>query len=117
MFDYFGEVPCSGHKLCLDTQSILSETPGESGKIKTLRKSIHEITGDGKLIPLPPQEEHILYENSMYICTHVFGSANGSKVTEAYLWAGMGVSEAAIQDAQIFAKRVAKEAGAGQRYV
>lgn len=86
-----------------------------SNKIKTLRKSIQEISGDGKLMPMPTQEEHILYENSMYVCTHVFGTASGARVTEVYLWAGVSVAESAIEDAQLFGKRVAKEAGAGPR--
>ena len=117
MVDFFGDIPSSVDELRLDTQSVLTARPGEDARIKTLRKTIQEITGDGKLTPLPAQEEHILYEDSMYVCTHVFGRASGTKVTEAYLWAGATVSESAIQDAQIFARKVAKEAGAGQKYV
>ena len=64
---------------------------------------------------LPAQEEHILYEKSIYVCTHVFGTANGSRMTEVYLWAGTGVPESAVEDAQLFAKRVAKDAAPGQR--
>ncbi|KAL1302652.1 hypothetical protein AAFC00_003019 [Neodothiora populina] len=115
LMDHFGDIPFSDERLRLDTQAILKARPGETGEIKTLRKTIQEITGDGKLTSLPAQEEHILYEDAMYVCTHVFGTAEGTKVTEVYLWAGNGVSESAIQDAQIFAKRIAKEAGAGQR--
>lgn len=115
--DFFGEIPYSNQELRLDTQAILSERPGDFGPIKTLRRTIHEITGDGKTTALPAQEEHVLYEESMYVCTHVFGSGNGTKTTEAYLWSGLGVSESSVQDAQLFAKRIAKDAGAGQRYV
>lgn len=116
MADYFGDIPSTNEQLLLDTQSILTAKPSQFGKIKTLRKSIQEIRGDGKLIPLPAQEEYILYENSMYICTHVFGSADGAKMTEVYLWAGAGVPEPAIQDATLFGKKIAKEAGGGQKY-
>lgn len=116
MADYFGDIPSTSEQLLLDTQSILAAKPSQFGKIKTLRKSIQEIKGDGKLIPLPAQEEYILYENSMYICTHVFGSADGAKMTEVYLWTGAGVPEPAIQDATLFGKKIAKEAGAGQKY-
>lgn len=115
LYDYFGDIPTSNAPLRLDTQAALMSRPGASGKIKTLRKSIHELTGDGKMIPMPAQEEHILYEDSMYVCIHVYGSAECTKVTEVYLWSGLGVSESAIQDAQIFAKRIAKEAGVGQK--
>jgi len=114
---YFGDVPFSSDPLRLDTESVLMTRPGETGKIKTLRKSIQELTTDGKLMPLPAQEEHILYEDSMYICTHVFGAENGAKVTEVYLWAGAPVSESAIQEAQVVARQIAREAGVGQKYV
>lgn len=114
---FFGEVPVSTTQLQVDTQAILSSRLADLGKVRTLRKSIQEISEDGRLLPLPAQEEYILYEDSMYICTHVFGTASGTKAVEVYLWAGCGVSESSIQDAQGFAKNVAKTAGAGQRYV
>ncbi|GAB7356087.1 hypothetical protein MBLNU459_g6697t2 [Dothideomycetes sp. NU459] len=112
---FFGEVPVSTTQLQVDTQAIITSRPGDVGKVRTLRKAIQEISGDGKLSPLPAHEEHILYEDSMYVCTHVFGSAGGTKTVEVYLWAGCGVPESTIQDAQLVAKNIAKEAGAGQR--
>jgi len=93
---------------------MLSNRPG-SAISKTLRKSIQEISGDGKLLSLPAQEEHVLYESSIYVVTHVFGSQTGARLTEVYLWAGATVPEPAVADAQIFAKRVAREAGSGPR--
>ncbi|KAI4756007.1 hypothetical protein E4T52_11821 [Aureobasidium sp. EXF-3400] len=88
---------------------------GESDKIKTLRNSIHEIKPDGTMIPLPAQQEHILYENSMYICTHIFYTANMTRMAEVYLWCGDRIAESTIQETQVHAKRVAREAGAGQK--
>lgn len=117
LVDFFGEVPVSTVGLQVNTQAILSSKPADLGKIRTLRKSIQEISGDGRLSPLPAQEEYVLYEESMYICTHVFGTPSGGKTVEVYLWAGCGVSESSILDAQVFAKNVAKEAGVGQRSV
>ena len=114
VYSYLGSIPTSEPTLEVDTQAMLSAKPG-SATIKTLRKSIQEISGDGKLMPLPAQEEHVLFDSSIYVVTHVFGSQTGSRITEVYLWAGAVVPEPAIADAQLFAKRVAREAGSGPR--
>ncbi|THX02630.1 hypothetical protein D6D17_06076 [Aureobasidium pullulans] len=115
--DFFGEVPKSHNQLQLntDTQTVLRSRSGESDKIKTLRSSIQEIKSDGTLIPLPAQQEHILYENSMYICTHIFYTANMTRMAEVYLWCGDRISESTIHETQVHAKRIAREAGAGQK--
>lgn len=116
--DFFGEVPKSHNQLQLntDTQTVLRSRSGESDKIKTLRSSIQEIKSDGTLIPLPAQQEHILYESSMYICTHIFYTANMTRMAEVYLWCGDRISETTIHETQVHAKRIAREAGAGQKY-
>lgn len=115
--DFFGDVPQSSNQLQLntDTQTVLGSRSGESDKIKTLRNSIQEIKSDGTLIPLPAQQEHILYETSMYICTHVFYTANMTRMAEVYLWCGDRISESTILETQVHAKRVAREAGVGQK--
>ena len=112
---YFDELPSSEALQEIDTQTVLNAKPSDSHK--TLRKDIQEITGDGKVLQLPAQEQHILYEASMYICTHVSGPTSGSPTTEVYLWAGNEVSASSIEDAQLFGKRIAKEAVKGQRSV
>ena len=109
--EYFTEVPSSSGRVNLDTQTVLaSRTSGVgSGKIKTLRKQIWEVTGDGKSVAVPSHQEHILFEESMYLCTHVFGNATGTRTTEVYLWCGDGVPTSAAEDAQLFARKVAKD--------
>ncbi|OCK81601.1 hypothetical protein K432DRAFT_403667 [Lepidopterella palustris CBS 459.81] len=112
--DFFDEPPITNGELPshIDAQEILTSSPinlGPSGKIRTLRKQIQEISGDGKLSHVPMQEEHVLFEESMYLCTHDFGNAKGAKVTEVYLWAGNGVPEATIEDAQLFGRNAAKQ--------
>ena len=82
-----------------------------------MRSSISEIKPDGTLVPLPAQQEHILYENSMYICSHIFYTENMTRMAEVYLWCGDGIAESMILDTQIHAKRLAREAGVGQKYV
>ena len=108
---YTGEIPSSCPRISIDTQAVLaaSSSNNNSNKIKTLRKQIWEITGHGKSIPVPSHQEHILFEDSLYLCTHVFGTLTGTRTTEIYLWCGCGVAESAADDAQIFARKVAKE--------
>lgn len=108
---FFGEISSSQPKFVTDTQSILASCSSHDGseKIKTLRKQISEITGSGKLLPVPAQQEHILFEENLYLCTHVFGTVAGTRTTEVYLWHGEGVAPSAAEDAQLFARKVAKE--------
>ena len=109
--DIFEEVANSKNNANIDTQAIVSSRASDesSQKIKTLRKQIFEITSNGKSLPVPSQQEHVLFEDSVYLCTHVFGSHSGQRTTEVYLWCGDGVSSSSAEDAQIFAKKVAKE--------
>jgi hypothetical protein len=95
----------------LDTVAILESYPFSNEKVSTLSKQLQLISGDGKLLPVPPHQEHILFNDSMYVCTHVFTSSKGSKSTEVYLWAGDEVPQATVEDAQLFGRRVAKDNG------
>ena len=108
---FFGEPPSSQPKVNIDTQFVLASCSSHDGpdKIKTLRKQIYEITGEGKLLPVPAQQEHILFEENLYLCTHVFGTPSGMRTTEVYLWYGDGVAPSAAEDAELFARKVAKE--------
>lgn len=107
----FDEYPSSKTNISIDTQAILSSRScnDSSLKIKTLRKQIFEITDNGKSVPVPSHQEHILFENCLYLCTHVFGTLVGTRTTEVYLWCGDGVPSSSIEDAQLFAKKVAKD--------
>ena len=107
----FDETPSSRTDTNVDTQAVVNSRASDGGsqKIKTLRKQIFEFTGNGVSVPVPSQQEHILFEDSLYLCTHVFGSASGQRTTEVYLWRGDGVSSSSVEDAQNFAKKVAKD--------
>lgn len=112
--EFFDEAPITEGRLpeSIDTVHVLKSPPldlGPAGKIRTLRKQIQEVTGDGRLSPVPTQEEHVLFQDSMYLCTHVFGDARGARQTDVYLWAGNGVAEPIIEDVQLFAKNHAKQ--------
>ncbi|KAL8870047.1 MAG: hypothetical protein Q9174_003817, partial [Haloplaca sp. 1 TL-2023] len=111
--ELFDESPSTDVKVNIDTPAALASRASttETEKIRTLRKQIWEITAGGKLIPVPSDQSHILFEESLYICHHVFGSLTGTRTTEVYLWCGDGVATSAVEDAQIFARKEAKDHG------
>lgn len=111
--ELFDESPNNDLKVNIDTPAVLSSrTPiSEANRIRTLRKQLWEITAGGKLISVPSDQSHILFEESLYICHHVFGSLSGTRNTEVYLWCGDGVATSAVEDAQIFARKEAKDHG------
>ena len=92
----------------LDIDRLLSSRSDDGGSIKTVRKQIWRVGGDGKQEPLPSHQEHILFEDNMYMCIHHFRTPVGKVETEVFLWAGDNVSEAAIEDAQLFARKAAR---------
>ncbi|KAI8932937.1 hypothetical protein NX059_010406 [Plenodomus lindquistii] len=112
--DFFDEAPVTNGQLPenIDTVQVLQSPPfrlGPASKIRTLRKQIQEFNGEGRLSSIPQQEEHVLFQDSMYICTHVYEDAKGAKHTDVYLWAGNGVAEPNVEDAQLFAKNHARQ--------
>lgn len=107
--DFFGDVSKPPSTVPVDIQGILSARAVAISTAKTIRKQIWEITGDGKEQQIPSHQEHILFEDKMYICTHFFVTPEGSKHIEVYLWAGDDISDAAVEDAQLFARKIARE--------
>lgn len=107
--DFFNTLPKSSDRVNIDPQLILTAKT-DNPKTRTIKKQIWEITGDGKRQDLPVNQEYILFEGSMYLCVHTF-ECNGGNKTEVYLWCGDEVGEAAIDDAQLFARKVARENG------
>ena len=109
--DFFDERPIITSQPNFDTIAILEHNPLPTDKITTIRKQMQVVLGDGKLATVPQDQSHILYDDSMYVCSHHFSNANGSKSTAVYLWAGSNVPSAAVDDAQLFARRAAKDVG------
>ena len=107
--DFFNAAPSANDKVNIDPQSVLASKPNTFPKIKTLKKQIWEINGDGKRHDLPPHQDYIFFEESMYLCVHYFESVGGLKTTQVHLWCGDGIGEAALEDAQLFARKVARE--------
>ena len=107
----FDEPPNSKTDISIDTPAILGSrsTHDNSQKIKTLRKQIFEIGDNGKSLPVPAHQEHILFEDCIYLCTHIFGNFSGTRTTEVYLWFGDGAYSSSREDAQLFAKKVSRD--------
>lgn len=110
--DFFGERPVAPKELEVDTDTIINSGKESIPKIKTLRNHISEITKDGKTVPLSSGQEHVLYSSRMYVCTHIFGDQTGARISEVYLWSGSQITDSAVDDAQVLAKKVAKDNGA-----
>ena len=106
---FFDSHPRASDKADIDAQAVVASNACAAEKTKTLRMQIWEVNGDGKRQDMPPQQEHILFEESMYLCVHSFENAKGSKSTEAFLWYGDNVGEAAVEDAQLFCRKIARE--------
>lgn len=109
---FFGSVPQVGEKAEFDTQAFLTSQNKPVEKTKTLSMQIWEVNGDGKRTPMPPQQEHILFEECMYLCVHTMQPPAGGRKPETYLWCGDEVPEAAVEDAQLFCRKIARDNGA-----
>ncbi|KIV86664.1 hypothetical protein PV11_02261 [Exophiala sideris] len=106
---FFGVLPQARDGAEFDTEKFLSSQRKPQEKSRTLSNQIWEVTGDGKRTAMPPQQEHILFEDCMYLSVHSMQSSNGSKTSEVYLWSGDEVPEAAVEDAQLFCRRIARD--------
>lgn len=109
--DFFDNQPYIASEPEIDVLQMLEADPLKEERVETIRKEVHEVTSGGKLTLLPSHQEHILFEDSMYVCVHTF-QAGKAKTTEVFLWSGLGTSAASVEDAQIFARKVARENGA-----
>ncbi|CAK3860573.1 hypothetical protein AC579_10025 [Lecanosticta acicola] len=110
----FGTVPKYYDSLAIETRAILSgcNQEVEAEIAKTLRKSVHVISADGTSKPLPPQEEYTLFDESVYVCSHVYTNARGAKNARVFAWTGDAASESAVEAAQAAGRKLAKENGA-----
>ncbi|RMD44999.1 hypothetical protein DV735_g129, partial [Chaetothyriales sp. CBS 134920] len=111
LVDAFGAVPRITERREFDAEAFFKGISRTTQRIKTISNKIVKVAGDGKQTAMPPSQEHILYEDSMYLCVHQFEST-ASRVTEVYLWVGDTVPEAAGEDAQIFCRKVARDSDA-----
>lgn len=111
----FGAVPKCQDPLAIETHAVLAacNQEAESEVTKTLRKVVHAFSSDGSSKTLPPQEDYTLFDESVYVCLHVFTNPRGAKNAHVYLWTGDSASEGAGEAAQVAARKSAKENSAG----
>ncbi|CAG8003676.1 unnamed protein product [Penicillium salamii] len=104
---FFKTFPNPQNRMDIDPQvSLMSKS--DDTKIRTVKRHIWELTGDGRRQELPSHQEYILYQGSMYICVHVF-EIGRSTTSEVYLWRGDDVPDTAVDSEQAFARKVARE--------
>lgn len=108
--DFFGDHK-SATQFRFDTGALLSARPDQDTNIKTLRSSLYQIFSDGKKQLVPSHQERILFEENLYLCTHIFGNTAGRKTIEIYLWRGDQVTNAIVEETMAFAEREAKSSG------
>jgi len=106
---FFKTFPNPRDRMDIDPQLMLTSQT-DAAKIRTLKRQIWEFTGDGKRQEVPINQQYVLFEGSMYLCVHLFEAQNNNK-SEVYLWCGDDVPEGALEDAQVFARKVARENG------
>ncbi|CAI7602704.1 unnamed protein product [Penicillium discolor] len=104
---FFKILPDARNRMDIDPQLMLMRKPDDV-KIRTVKRQIWELTGDGRRQELPSHQEYILYQGSMYLCVHTFESGRSS-TSEVYLWRGDDVPEASVENEQPFGRKVARE--------
>ncbi|KAK3065516.1 hypothetical protein LTS18_006227 [Coniosporium uncinatum] len=112
--DFFETAPRMEGGVDIDTPSIINSYPLDGSTVgKSKSKTVQEITRDGKIVSLPPGQEHILYEDSVYVCTHTYEDTTTHRpTTSVSLWHGHVVPRSSLEDAQLFARKPVREAGA-----
>lgn len=104
---FFGELPRLTEKGEIDVQAVIVDQADSEDHAKVASVKVWQINADGKKEGLSPERQHILHDDSIYLCVGQFTTAAGSSPF-AYLWSGDNVNEAATEDAQLFARREAR---------
>lgn len=108
--DFFGP-PQARQAIKVDPAQILMNRPVTADKVTSLGLQMFQILGDGKKLPVSPQNERVLFDQEMYVCAHNFINNSGKKLFEVYFWVGDEVPESSAEDAQLFVQREARSLG------
>ncbi|KAJ5491297.1 hypothetical protein N7539_002864 [Penicillium diatomitis] len=106
---FFKSFPNPKNRMDIDPQLMLTKE-AETIRLRTLKNITWELTGDGKRYDMPTNQEYVLYEGSMYLCVHRF-EIEGQSGTEVYLWCGDDVEAAALESAQVYARKISRDSG------
>lgn len=106
---YLGPIEGGSDRADFDAAAFLTSAKPPQASAKTSQLIVHELSGDGKKRPIPLEQQHILYEDLMYLVVHKYSTESATGAAEVHLWCGDRVSDAAIQDVQIFCRRDARE--------
>ncbi|EWC47120.1 hypothetical protein DRE_03489 [Drechslerella stenobrocha 248] len=95
----------------IDVTPVLEYKPKlTSEPVQTLKRQVWEITGiNGKKDLVPPGQEHVLYEDGLYLCLHSYMEDSGMMASEVFLWSGDKVSPGTVEETQLSARRLARE--------
>ncbi len=109
--EFFSGTVTSAPDYKIDVQRIINSRPPDTvEKVITLKKTMWEITGiNGKKDLVPKGQENVLYEDGLYMCLHAFMQNDGMMASEVYLWSGDKVSSGTVEEAQLSARRLARE--------
>lgn len=106
---YLGPIDGGLDRAEFDASNFLTSAKSLPPRNKTSQLIVHELSGDGKKIPVSAEQQHVLYEDSMYLIVHKYTTETGGNAAEVHLWCGDRVADAAIEDVQIFCRRDARE--------
>ena len=109
---FFRDSPGSiSGRLDVDTEAVITGNSDPPDRVKTRKKEIYRVDGDGKKTPISTEQDHILFEEEMYLVVHVYHTSNWKEKTVVYLWCGDGVSTSSLDDALVFCRSSARSAG------
>jgi len=108
---FFNGSVASPPRFGINIQRVIDARPVEQNiKSETLKKTMWEITGiNGKKDLVSHGQEHVLYEDGLYLCLHAFMEDNGMMAYEVYMWSGEKVSSGTVEEAQLSARKLARE--------
>jgi hypothetical protein len=111
LYRIFGSVPTSATPLAIDARVIHASSGAEPPEgVRTMRKTIQQVLPEGSTKTLCQQEEYTLFDEAVYVCTHVYAIEN-TKKAEVFVWKGNSASEAAVESAQTLGKKLVRELG------
>lgn len=95
-------------KVEFDIIDIITSKPSiPTRRVRTARMEVSLIQANGQMSPIPVEQEHVFYDEAMYVCLHTFESFPGQHEAEVFLWTGGKVSPSETEDVQLFARRLA----------